>query len=64
MKIEQINLRDGKYSIIQKENGSLEALRYGESWRDLTGDNLVYAMTVEIQKLTKALSELLNTKKL
>lgn len=45
---------NGKYTIIQ-EPGKLEALRYGEPWRDLTGDNLVYWMAVEIETLLNAL---------
>lgn len=44
----------GKYTVIS-ENGRQQALRHGEPWRDLTGDNLVYWMMVEIQVLTDAL---------
>lgn len=42
---------DGKYTIIN-DNGILTALRYGEPWeRDLTGDNLIYWMLVEVDRL-------------
>ena len=46
---------DGKYTVIN-DNGTLSALRHGEPWaRDLVGDNLVYWMLVEVDRL-KALS--------
>ena len=46
---------DGKYTIIFHDSGSMEALRYGEPWRDLTGDGLVLAMLQEIDSLKAAL---------
>lgn len=46
----EIKLDNGKYTIIQKENGSLEALRHGERWRDLTGDNLIFYMAHTIEE--------------
>jgi len=37
-----IKLAGGKYRLLQNGDGTgLRALRYGEEWRDLTGDNLV-----------------------
>ena len=36
-----LELEDGKYKIIQKNN-TIKALRHGEEWRDLTEDNLFY----------------------
>lgn len=33
----------GKYTV-KFEGGKLQALRYGEPWRDMTGDKLVYVM--------------------
>lgn len=50
-----IRLEGGKYTVRQTQAG-LEALRYDESWRDLTGDNLVYAMVVEILALRERLT--------
>jgi len=42
---------DGKYTIMF-ENGTLKGLRNGEPWeRDLVGDNLIYWMLVEIDRL-------------
>lgn len=49
----RIELADGKYTVIFDE-GRLSALRYGEPWRDLTGDNLIYWMMVEIEQLREA----------
>lgn len=44
----------GKYTYIF-DNGAQKALRYGEDWRDLTGDNLVYAMACRIEELDEQL---------
>jgi len=45
------DFNDGKYTIIN-DNGQLTALRNGEPWgRDLTGDNLIYWMLVEVIRL-------------
>ena len=55
-KAETITVADGKY-IISNNNGALTVLRNGEPWnRDLSGDNLVYWMFVEIQQLRAALA--------
>lgn len=50
----KIDLQDGKYTYVF-DNGNQYALRYGESWRDLVGDNLVYAMACRIQELEECL---------
>ncbi len=46
-----ISLDNGKYRIVMYPSGKFEALRYGESWRNLTGDNLVYFLAKKIQEL-------------
>lgn len=46
----QQSFADGKYTVIY-EGGKVTALRYGEPWQDLTGNNLVYWMLVEVDKL-------------
>lgn len=46
----QIELNGGKYTYVF-DQGKQYALRYGEPWRDLTGDNLVYWMAAKIQEL-------------
>ena len=56
--IESVSVADGKY-IVFNDNGRLSALRNGKPWdRDLTGDNLVYWMLVEILALKAALAEM------
>lgn len=49
----KIELCDGKYTVVDElnEGGRLYALRYGEEWRSLAGDQLVYAMFCEIERL-------------
>jgi hypothetical protein len=46
-----VSVADGKYTVILPSGGGLKALRYGEEWRDLTGDNLVLAMAYRIEEL-------------
>jgi len=47
---EKITICDGKYTLIyNNENGDFRALRYGEEWRSLVGDKLVFAMFCELQ---------------
>jgi len=55
--LEKLELADGKYTVILHDNYSLEALRHGEPWRDLTGDNLVYFMMQKILDLQKQLED-------
>lgn len=42
---------NGKYEIKRNTDGNLICLRYGEPWRDLTGDNLIYYMQARITEL-------------
>lgn len=55
----RIELEDGKYTLVGNDAGCLEALRYGEPWRDLTGDKFVNALGQEIESLKKQRDELL-----
>ena len=48
-----VSLEGGKYEIIDHEDGRLEARRYGEPWRDLTGDKLVHSLFDFAQKLAQ-----------
>lgn len=50
----KIDLCEGKYTYIRYKNGGQKALRYGEEWRDLTGDNLVYWLVVELLQARSA----------
>lgn len=55
--MERIELDNGKYTVVNELNngGDLYALRHGETWRNLNGDNLVLAMFHEIERLRGAL---------
>lgn len=53
MSTEKISVEDGKYTVVF-DGGKLSALRYGEPWRDLSGDKLVYALMCRIQSLEAA----------
>lgn len=55
---DQIELEGGKYTVVGIEDGRLRALRYGEEWRSLTGDNLVLCMAQEIRRLTEERDDL------
>lgn len=46
----KIELEDGKYTVTYNK-GELKALRYGEPWREMIGDKLMYAMFCRIQEL-------------
>lgn len=50
-----IILNNGEYTIREKPNGCLEALRYGEPWRDLTGDNLILALADRMEAFDELL---------
>lgn len=54
----RVSVDDGKYTIIQASAGGLRALRYGEEWRDLTGDGMVLALAQEIQNLRDVLESI------
>lgn len=60
---------NGKYTVVFDETtGALYALRYGEYWKDLSGDKLIYWMLVDHirvldhnKKLLSACEELLES---
>lgn len=51
----RVSVDNGKYTIVMPETGGLHCLRYGEEWRNLTGDGMVLAMAYEIDRLRDAL---------
>lgn len=51
MKEYSLNVLVDKYTIQQKKDGSIIVLRNNEEWRICTGDNLIFSMAVEIEKL-------------
>lgn len=52
-----VTVYDGKYTVIQKEHGGVRALRYGQEWRDLSGDGLVLALAQEVAELRECQDE-------
>ena len=44
-----------KYTVIYEDDSNkpfiFKALRYGEEWRDLRGDNLIFSLVQHIQRL-------------
>lgn len=53
MSTTRIDLDDGKYSVLHENGAGLRAYRYGEPWRELAGDNLVFAMANKIEEAEK-----------
>jgi len=52
----KLDLENGKYTIVEDLNkGKFEALRYGDEWRNLIGDNLILALVYKIQELEEKL---------
>lgn len=51
----KITIND-KYAVVHDNGMGLRAERYGEPWRDLTGDGLVLAMAQEIEDLRARLT--------
>lgn len=49
-------LEDGKYAIVREPLGGMRALRYGDEWRDLTGDKLVGALVDRVGELQEQLA--------
>lgn len=49
--IDTLKLENGKYECILRDNYPSEVLRYGEKWRNLTGDNFVACLVQEILSL-------------
>lgn len=46
----KLELNSGKYTFIYYKDGSSEALRHGEAWRDTTGDNLIHALAYALNE--------------
>lgn len=54
----KLDLDNGKYTYLRYKHGGQEALRHGEKWRNLTGDNLIYFMGCLIEEQAKRSREL------
>lgn len=57
--VKTIKLNDGEYTIIYDENNQcpVKCLRYGQDWKDLTGDNLIFYLCNKITELTEKLAD-------
>ena len=53
MGIDQLNIEvdNGKYTVIQDQWGNLRAERYHLPWRDCCGDGLILALAQEVKML-------------
>lgn len=51
-----VDVADGKYTV-HINSGKLTASRYGEPWRVLTGDNLIYWLAVELAEAREVIEE-------
>lgn len=57
----RLELQDGKYTIIRSADYSqFEALRHGESWRNLAGDKLIHALVDRIESQQEYIETLEN----
>jgi hypothetical protein len=54
----KVTVSDGKYTFIQRKDGSCAALRYGEPWRDDIFDGLMLGMAHRIEELEAKLTSL------
>jgi hypothetical protein len=48
----------GKYTVVQDETGRVRVLRYGEEWRDATGDGVILALAQNVERQDKRIAEL------
>lgn len=53
-----VSICDGKYIIIQAPTGTTRVLRYGEEWRDVTGDNVIGGLAWELQEARERIKQL------
>ena len=53
-----ISICDGKYTVIQAPTGTTRVLRYGEEWRDVTGDNVIGGLAWELQEARERIKRL------
>lgn len=54
-----ISLENGKYTL-HNHNGLLTADRYGQPWRDCTGDGLMLSLAHRVEALEAEIAELKN----
>lgn len=54
-----VTICDGKYTIIQDATGRTKVLRYGQEWRQVTGDNVILGSAHEISNLRNSVARLI-----
>jgi hypothetical protein len=55
---------DGKYEVSHENGLNLKVLRYGEEWRDLSGDGFVLALVQRIEELEEQVKKTEGARKL
>jgi hypothetical protein len=56
--IREITVYNGKYTFrFNEKTGGFECYRYGEPWRNLSGDGAILALFQEIERLRKKYEE-------
>ena len=59
MTIQRIDVNNKKYTVVfDEDTGRLSAERYGEPWRDLTGDHLVYNLAMDLQEAREKIANM------
>jgi len=53
----RVSIDSDKYTYELHQDGRSEAWRYGETWRDVSGDKLIYCMAHEIEQLRATVQE-------
>lgn len=54
-----VSVLDGKYTVVGLDDGTgLRALRWGDEWRNLVGDNLVFALAWELHEARELIVQL------
>jgi hypothetical protein len=55
----KVDIDNGHYTVaFDEQAGRLSALRYGQEWRDCTGDNLLLLMAMEVDRLRDQVMDL------
>lgn len=47
----EVSISDGKYTVVFDPDHGLRVLRYGEPWRNATGDNLIFSLAQAVREL-------------
>jgi len=53
----KVILENGKYEVSHDNGTNFHARRFGEKWRDLSGDGLIFALVSRVEQLEKLFNE-------